>query len=144
MCRRHYLQMRKHGRILSGPRLANRWVLVPKVQCRIPGCDRLQEASALCPKHYNRQRTQENRIWLNGIKLASGCTDCGFNTHSVALQFDHVRGEKTLELSDVTHSRERLEAEMLKCEVVCANCHAIRSANRGQCTGRIGGKNKNH
>jgi hypothetical protein len=31
---------------------------------------------------------------------------------------------------------EELEAEIDKCEVVCANCHRVRSAQRGWSTGR--------
>lgn len=68
---------------------------------------------------------------LNAIKMATGCVDCGFAAHPAALQFDHVRGEKLFEIGSKTSMAwERMEAEIAKCDVVCANCHAIRTAER--------------
>jgi hypothetical protein len=48
------------------------------------------------------------------------------------MQFDHVRGEK---LFNVSYFRSKakidfLLAEIAKCDVVCANCHAIRTHER--------------
>ncbi len=51
------------------------------------------------------------------------------------MEFDHVRGEKSLNLSKLRNSRlawSRLLAELDKCEVVCANCHRIRTQLRIQ------------
>lgn len=70
---------------------------------------------------------------VDAIKLERGCTDCGYNQHPRALQFDHVRGEKVENVSRMVLmalSWERIQAEIEKCEVVCANCHAIRTAER--------------
>ena len=68
---------------------------------------------------------------MNEVKLASGCVDCGYSEHAEALQFDHVRGEKKFNVGiSYTFSMERVLAEIEKCEVVCANCHAVRTANR--------------
>ena len=68
---------------------------------------------------------------LSEIKLASGCTDCGYNEHPAALQFDHVRGEK---VNNVSYMRRRawelVLDEIAKCDIVCANCHAVRTAER--------------
>lgn len=65
---------------------------------------------------------------LNTIKLASGCVDCGYREHAVALHFDHVRGVKIREVARIYSMRlALLEAE--KCEVRCANCHHIRHYN---------------
>lgn len=68
-------------------------------------------------------------------KLAQGCADCGYNLNAYALQFDHVRGEKKGSVSDLIRSDygwQTILKEIDKCEVVCANCHAIRTNERGQ------------
>ena len=50
-----------------------------------------------------------------------------------AKEFDHVRGEKLYNISDLTSQnfrRENIEAEIEKCEVRCANCHRIKTFNQ--------------
>lgn len=67
------------------------------------------------------------------IKATRGCQDCGYNKHSEALQFDHIDDNKKGNVSNLVRSDygwETIKAEISKCEVVCANCHAIRSAQR--------------
>ena len=64
-------------------------------------------------------------------KVLFGCVDCGYNKHPEALQFDHRPGVvKTGNISQWSGSIDSLIAEMDKCDVVCANCHAIRTAIR--------------
>lgn len=68
-------------------------------------------------------------------KLAQGCADCGYNTDAYALQFDHINGDKKKNVSDLIRSDygwRTIVEEIQKCEVVCANCHAIRTKLRGQ------------
>ena len=73
----------------------------------------------------------KRRVWLDEIKLKSGCVDCGFNLHPAALEFDHVRGKKLFVIGqNVSRSKKSLLLEMSKCDIVCANCHAIRTAER--------------
>lgn len=59
------------------------------------------------------------------------CEDCGISDIRV-LEFDHVRGEKLGEVSQMLGnvSAAVLQAEIAKCEIVCANCHRIRTADR--------------
>jgi hypothetical protein len=47
------------------------------------------------------------------------------------MDFDHVEG-KIAEISRMvyTHGREALRLELEKCDLVCAVCHRIRTANR--------------
>jgi L-lysine 2,3-aminomutase len=47
------------------------------------------------------------------------------------MDFDHT-GEKTGEVSSFvfTYSTERLLAEVKRCDVVCANCHRVRTYQR--------------
>jgi len=47
------------------------------------------------------------------------------------MDFDHVRGEKLGTVSDLIFGEiENLLDEMDKCELVCANCHRIRTNAR--------------
>ena len=58
--------------------------------------------------------------------------DCGNSFPLCAMQFDHVRGEKAANIA-VLRSRGNRAAmieEIAKCDVVCANCHAIRTCLR--------------
>ena len=65
------------------------------------------------------------------MKLSIGCVDCGYREHPEALQFDHVRGTKTSDVCQLLDATwERVTAEIALCEVVCANCHAVRTATR--------------
>jgi hypothetical protein len=57
------------------------------------------------------------------------CTDCRIKYHPHAMEFDHVRGEKKFDISKC-HSRKDLDEELAKCELVCANCHRIRTFSR--------------
>ncbi|OLD51502.1 MAG: hypothetical protein AUI58_07205 [Chloroflexi bacterium 13_1_40CM_2_70_6] len=60
---------------------------------------------------------------------AHPCVDCGMDD-SVVLDFDH-RGEKTAAVSTLVRQARtwsEVTAEIKKCEVRCANCHARRTA----------------
>ena len=58
------------------------------------------------------------------------CTDCKLTFHPIAMDFDHVRGAKVAEISKLARSSVSIDtviAEIAKCELVCANCHRIRT-----------------
>lgn len=58
------------------------------------------------------------------------CLDCGVSYPYYVMDFDHVRGEKLFNLSEVVNgaqSKKVILEEIAKCEVVCANCHRIRT-----------------
>jgi hypothetical protein len=71
-------------------------------------------------------RATEIRRWLDAYKLRVGCVDCGYHAHHAALHFDHVRGEKALNVCNAK-SIAQAEREIAKCEVRCANCHAVKT-----------------
>ena len=80
-----------------------------------------------------RERERLLREYVNAIKLERGCADCGYNAHPAALDFDHLPGYEKASTIAVLVNRygyDRLVAEIAKCEVVCANCHRVRTANR--------------
>jgi hypothetical protein len=78
------------------------------------------------------KRYKEHRQGIvDVIKLSSGCVDCGYNGHPEALDFDHVEDNKSAQVADlVSCTFDRLFAEIEKCDVVCANCHRIRTELR--------------
>ncbi len=81
---------------------------------------------------YHERRHRIRIRWLNWIKQHTGCVDCGYNAHPSALEFDHLPGAiKSFTISGRTlGNADRIRAEIAKCEVVCANCHRVRTAER--------------
>lgn len=78
-----------------------------------------------------RDAYTERREWMQSLKIGP-CVDCGQCYHPEAMQFDHL-GDKVYCVSDLIArgwGRERMLAEIAKCELVCANCHAVRTYNR--------------
>ena len=85
-----------------------------------------------CHSIYRRNLRHAKRDWMAQYKLDLGCTDCGYNEHPHALEFDHVMGEKEFNVSQgQDKSYKALLEEISKCDVMCANCHRIRTAERG-------------
>ena len=67
---------------------------------------------------------------MQKMKMASGCTRCGFNEAACALDFHHVK-EKSFAVTGgkgMLASIETLNSELAKCIVLCANCHRIHHA----------------
>lgn len=59
------------------------------------------------------------------------CADCGNIFPTVCMDFDHVRGRKLYNIANMKSQRwELVEAEIAKCDVICSNCHRIRTHNR--------------
>lgn len=74
------------------------------------------------------KQKQQFKKRLAEIKEASGCVDCGLKNH-IVLDFDHLR-DKKYNISRMIHdgfSWRAIKREIEKCEVVCANCHRIRT-----------------
>ena len=74
-----------------------------------------------------------NAAFVVEVLRASGCCDCG-ETDPVVLDFDHL-GEKhggvpTLALR---WSLARLQGEIERCVVRCANCHRVRTLTTSDC-----------
>jgi hypothetical protein len=71
--------------------------------------------------------------WLREMKTGKTCTDCGDTFPPECMQWDHLPGTVKLgEISDKMRqwSPKLIFEEIAKCELVCANCHAIRTYRR--------------
>lgn len=76
----------------------------------------------------------ENKRKLYAYFSSHPCVDCG-HTDIRCLEFDHVRGTKTSSIATLLKNAapwSTIEAEIAKCEVRCANCHRIKTNERGR------------
>ena len=87
-----------------------------------------QENKKAIRRSQNQKRNAMRRR-IQEIKESSPCADCGIQYPYYMLDFDHVRGEKLFNVAStaMAASMGALEAEIAKCEVVCANCHRHRT-----------------
>ncbi len=80
-----------------------------------------------CNTYECQQRRGHLRKQMFIDRLGGKCCKCGYNKNKAALHFHHVDPSTKLfgldlrKLSNCT--LEKLEAELLKCILVCANCH---------------------
>jgi hypothetical protein len=82
----------------------------------------------------NRRKREQLRSILREAKLRP-CADCGGAFPFYVMDFDHREGEeKTAEVAMLVNmlSLERLLREIAKCDLVCANCHRVRTYQREQ------------
>lgn len=77
--------------------------------------------------HQANERVKALRRFTDEYKMSRGCVDCGFRGHPAALHFDHVIGVKNAAISKISSGRGRLNREIEKCVIRCANCHAIKT-----------------
>ena len=79
------------------------------------------------------EKARSLRAWMVEIK-SNPCADCGGSFDVCCMDFDHRdASEKKFNVGSMFahhYSRELIEAEVAKCDLVCANCHRIRTRNR--------------
>lgn len=76
-------------------------------------------------REYTTRVRKTVREWIRDYLREHPCVDCG-ETNPIVLEFDHVRGKKEFNIGEATskgRSLKRVQAEVEKCEVRCANCH---------------------
>lgn len=79
---------------------------------------------------FRKKNQEENRSKLKDYLSKHHCIDCG-ESDPVVLQFDHVRGNKSENISTMFRQNapwKHIEKEIHKCDVRCANCHARKTA----------------
>lgn len=90
-------------------------------------------------KRGNQMAKQRARQFVSEYLSHRACVECG-ETDVEVLTFDHVTGEKLMNIADLVsdgHSTKSIAEEIEKTEVVCFNCHMRREqARRGY--GRFG------
>lgn len=81
-----------------------------------------------------KARRKGLRDYIDSQKEGVPCADCGKCFHKSAMHYDHLPGFVKVagirEMVNRFQSKQMIEAEIKKCEIVCANCHAVRSYDR--------------
>lgn len=114
--------------------------------CRVCSNNKSREYYKQNPDNHKKNvsaRNKSNRSLLQLFVLdyfkSHSCVDCG-NSDIRVLEFDHLpEFEKTADVSRLmacSYSLDRIKEEINKCEVVCANCHKIRTVERSICNYR--------
>ena len=91
-----------------------------------------RSAERLPPSWQRRLDMQDQN---DELKLIFGCLDCRWRGWARGLDWDHVDGDKISDISKlIANGRPWLEItrEIGKCDLVCANCHRIRTVERLQ------------
>lgn len=84
---------------------------------------------------WNRIRWAENKKVSDELK-SKPCTDCKNTFPPYCMEWDHVpgRGEKKVNVGCLLGSRKitaaSIVAELAKCDLVCSNCHKVRTFTR--------------
>ena len=109
----------------------------------MPYSDRIKQLSAQreayrndSDKYKERQNRRRRRahayVWA--IKKRSKCIKCG-QDHPITLDFHHRNpAEKEVTATQMIankYSNNRIDIELLKCDILCSNCHRIEHYNLG-------------
>jgi hypothetical protein len=79
-------------------------------------------------------RVAKAKAYVDLYKMMQGCSRCGYAEHPTALHLNHIDPDtKTKSVSELVKKgvMAHIHTEIEKCEVLCANCHAVHTyANR--------------
>jgi hypothetical protein len=100
----------------------------------------IEDRKAASRKHYlanknaylDRNKRYRNTIreYIREIKESRPCSDCRRKYPYYVMDFDHLEDkENIISFLTATGRIGALKKEILKCEIVCANCHRLRYIN---------------
>lgn len=88
----------------------------------------------VCEKDYNKNLRDKMRQLISRWKLSKGCQRYGFKaSYGFQLELDHVHREfkkkrkGTYRAIEPTWSKDRVKNELSMCQVLCKNCHALKT-----------------
>ena len=86
-------------------------------------------------KEYMRARKDAVKATVRAYKRKP-CQDCGNSYPYYVMDCDHRPDEEKLyqvaQIHKNQHTLAKVQAELDKCDVICANCHRMRTYERGQ------------
>jgi len=98
--------------------------------------ERSRKVSNETKNKYRRSRVAYYREFVWRHKRLCGCAKCG-NKDPRVLDYDHIDGKDKIEnisrMAGQTTSMKSLKVEIRKCQVMCANCHRIKTFETRNC-----------
>lgn len=99
---------------------------------------RLQRTKAYYESHKPAKHSQIKALQVKKLEMIRKvkevpCMDCKIEWPHYVMQFDHRPGEIKLfniNSNAVHYGKQKILDEISKCDVVCCNCHSIRTWNR--------------
>lgn len=84
------------------------------------------------PQKRTAAKKREVQEMLGKMKEKSGCVDCKNKYPFYILDFDHVYGKKVSNIGQMLDyfTIEDILKEVAKCDIVCSNCHRVRTYTR--------------
>lgn len=109
-----------------------------KKQPYCKACGSLRDKKHYEDNSHRRDKVKESRIecrirnreFVLAYLLEHPCVDCG-ERNPLFLDFDHVRGKKTMGISSASNhgwSMSSLKSEIAKCDIRCLKCHRVKTA----------------
>jgi hypothetical protein len=103
------------------------------------GGDRIGQYQNNCKECRSLELLKKKRHTSNLVKrwkLFKGCRNCNFKAvHSCQLDIDHIIPKtwkkKDRQAINTSWSKKRLKQELSKCQVLCANCHRLKTYKDG-------------
>ena len=94
--------------------------------------------SSVCRNKINNDKEFKERyylsptkIWVRDYKSTHPCTDCKSLYPWYIMEFDHTSDDKVKKISQLSNqSMEIVLKEIEKCDLVCVNCHRVRTYKR--------------
>jgi 5-methylcytosine-specific restriction endonuclease McrA len=111
----------------------------PITEFNLRGKNRPGEYQASC-KPCCYEVSNKNKRHISSLvkrwKLRKGCQRCGFKAeHSCQLDIDHIipkgKNGNDRQAINTSWSKLRLKEELSKCQVLCANCHRLKTFEDG-------------
>jgi hypothetical protein len=81
-------------------------------------------------KRNRHKNARKARKFLLNYYQTHPCTNCGFNDPR-CLEFHHIKGKKKYLVGGMVtqgHGLTSIKKEIRKCQVLCANCHRIKTS----------------
>ena len=88
---------------------------------------------------HKKKQQELIREYLREVKSAP-CTDCKQSYPHYVMQFDHTSDDKLFNVADhckLSKTLKSVKEEIAKCELVCANCHSVRTWRRRTRSGEV-------
>lgn len=117
----------RRGKPLEGPIRT----FDPERGCVVSGCERKHSHLGYCKAHAVNAEHKEKKIQLI-IEFGGHCADCDGKYPPCVFDFDNLGDPRkhTVVGKLLWASWDRIAEEVSKCDMVCSNCHRIRTQER--------------